>query len=153
MSAGAGVPAVADDQSPQKAHGLFGHLHIPRKYLYGCDDPEVYVAPVTGDCLAPDINDGDQALVSPATWPEPGDFVIVWPKVGPPKVKRLVLQVPKWTAAPGSEVMPLVVLQQTNPPRSFGIGMDRVRAVHKVIGSLAMSPEPGCQDDGLYVVD
>ena len=47
MSAGAGVPAVADDQSPQKAHGLFGHLHIPRKYLYGCDDPEVYVAPVT----------------------------------------------------------------------------------------------------------
>ncbi len=91
--------------------------------------------------------------MSPATWPEPGDFVIVWPKVGPPKIKRLVLQVPKWTAAPSSEVMPLVVLQQTNPPRSFGIGMDRVRAVHKVIGSLAMSPEPGCQDDGLYVVD
>ncbi len=60
MSAGAGVPAVADEQSPQKAHGLFGHLHIPRKYLYGCDDPEVYVAPVTGDCLAPDINGGDR---------------------------------------------------------------------------------------------
>ncbi len=91
----ASVPAYADDQSPQKAHEPIGRLRIPRKYLDGCDDPEVYAAPVTGDCLAPDINDGDQALVSPATWPEPCDFVIVWPKDGSPAIKQLVLQVPK----------------------------------------------------------
>ena len=151
----AGVPGVVQD-APQHEHGITGTLHLPRKYLGGCDDPEFYMAPVVGDCLMPEINPGDSVMVSPAAAPEPGDFIVIWPVKGKPNVKRLTLRLsPIRVPPPGSDsnVMPALVFEQINPERSYWLPMDKVRAVHRVIGTLTESAEPGWQEDGLYSYD
>lgn len=38
-------------------------------------------------------------------------------------------------AAPGSELMPLVELEQHNPPRVQRVRADRILSMHKVIGT------------------
>ena len=139
--------------TPQHEHGTTGILHLPRKYLGGCDDPEFYMAPLEGDCLMSEINSGEMVLVSPAAAPEPGDFIIIWPTAGKPRVKRLTFRLPPISVpAPGSDsnVMPVLVFEQINPERTFWLPMDKVQAVHKVIGTLRESAEPGWREDGLY---
>ena len=139
--------------SPQREHGVTGTFHLPKKFLGGCDDPDIYMALTVGDCLVPEINPGETVIVSPAAAPEPGNFVIIWLKKGTPKVKRLVFRLPTISVpAPGSDsnVMPALVLEQINPARTFWIPMDKVRAVHKVIGTFTESAEPGWREDGLY---
>ena len=141
------VTAVQD--APHREHKGTGTIHIPKKFLGGCDDPEFYMAPLAGDCLMPEINPDDYVLVSPAATPEAGDFVIIWLVKGKPMAKRLtfgLLPAP----APESELMPMLVFEQINPQRSFWLPMDKVRAVHKVIGVLKESAEPGWREDGLY---
>lgn len=49
--------------APQHEHRIKGTIHIPRRYLGGCDDPEFYMAPLEGDCLMPEINPDDNVLV------------------------------------------------------------------------------------------
>ena len=142
--------------SPQREHGVTGTLRLPKKYIGGCDDPDLYMAPTVGDCLVPEINPGDTVIASPAAAPEPGDFVIIWLKKGKPKVKRLVFRLPPIRVpAPGSDsnVMPALVLEQINPKRTYWMPMDKVRAVHKVIGTIIESAEPGWREDGLYSYD
>ena len=139
--------------APQHEHGITGRLHFPKKYLGGCEDPEIYMAPTEGDCLMPEINPGESVIVSPAAAPEPGDFVIIWPMGGKPRVKRLTLRLPSISVpAPGSDsnVMPVLVFEQINPERRYWLPMDKVRAVHKVIGTFTESAEPGWREDGLY---
>jgi hypothetical protein len=46
--------------------------------------------------------------------------------------------------------MPALVFEQINPERRYWLPMDKVRAVHKVIGTLKESAEPGWREDGLY---
>ncbi len=114
------------------------------------------MAPLNGDCLSPEINHDDKVLVSPAAAPEPGDFIVIWPTAGKPMVKRLTLSISGLSApSPGSDsnVMPILAFEQINPERRYWLPMDRVRAVHKVIGVLKESAEPGWREDGLYSVE
>ena len=151
-----GPPAALIQDAPQDEHRGTSRLHIPRKFLGGCEDPDLYMAPTVGDCLVPEINPGEIVLASPAAAPEPGDFIVIWPTAGKPSVKRLTFRLcPLSVPAPGSDsnVMPALVFEQTNPERRYWLPMDKVRAVHKVIGTLTESAEPGWRGDGLYSVE
>ncbi len=142
--------------SPQREHGVTGTFHLPKKFLGGCDDPGLYMAPTEGDCLVPEINPGETLIVSPAAAPEPGDFIVIWPTAGKPRVKRLTLRLsPIRVPPPGgdSNVMPALVFEQINPAQTFWLPMDKVRAVHRVIGTLKESAELGWREDGLYSVE
>ncbi len=151
-----GPPAALIQDAPQDEHRGTSQLHIPRKFLGGCEDPKIYMAPVEGDCLVPKITSGESVIVSPAAAPEPGDFIVIWPVKGKPNCKRLTFRLcPLSVPAPGSDsnVMPALVFEQINPERRYWLPMDKVRAVHKVIGTLKESADPGWREDGLYSVE
>ena len=139
-------------ERPQDDHAVTGKLHLPRELMADCDDDVYALGPTVGDCCAPEIASGGRLLVSPSQVPTVGDFVILWPLKGSPSVKRLALGFfPKF--APGSEVQSCVAVEQTNPPGSFWIDGDKLRAVHRVIAAILISEKPGWLDDGLYICD
>ena len=91
---------------------------------------------VEGMCLAPDITDGDMVIATPDRTPRAGEFAVMYPRGdAKPVVKRLVLAVPEMLDVhPNSEVMPLVIAEQLNPPKVFRCPVDKLTAVHAVIG-------------------
>lgn len=108
--------------------------------------PDVYASIARGNCLEPVYQDGTCLVFSKTEKPKPGDFVGLWlrqDEVGldrpARRVKRLVLALPDIKLPcrlhPGSEVEPLVVVEQLNPPRTYSIGISHVLAIHKVIGT------------------
>lgn len=110
------------------------------------DLPPVYASVAKGRCLEPVFSDGDCIAFSSSAAIEPGDFVGVCfhPDAVPEGqharlVKRLRLLQPDlsfpYRSASGSEVVPLVELEQLNPPRLYRIPADRILALHKVIGT------------------
>lgn len=124
--------------------GLEPHLEQPIRRTVGVpascflpgtvDDAERYGLTIEGTCLQPKINDGDLIVVSPRARISGGDFVVIWIAGHPrPLVKRIVGTVPK-PYAPGSDVQPCMRAEQLNPYRTYLFPVDKIRAVHKVIG-------------------
>ena len=111
------------------------------------DCPEVYASIAHGDCLAPVFDDGECFVFSKSEAPCAGDYVGIWlrPDIPhadelPRRVKRLPMGLPPgWTLplnmAPGSELMPLIELEQFNPPRVLRVPADHILAMHKIIGT------------------
>ena len=114
---------------PTDAHFFGGVLLLD---AYGC--------PLKGDCLSPEINEGDMPLVSPSAEPKEGDFVVLYFVSGAvPLMKRLVMapMVPIGTKLhPDSDVMPIVVVEMLNPPRQLITTIDKLTAMHKVVGLI-----------------
>ena len=125
-----------DPTAPHRAKETRAYMSVPKELAAKITDPETYSLIVTGDCLAPEINDGDQVVVCPSTQPEAGDFAIIWTKDGNCAVKRLTLAVPpeSMMRATGGDVMALVMCEQINPPKQFAVSADKISAVHKVLG-------------------
>ena len=100
-------------------------------------DPDAYAVVLAGTCLEPHAMDGDMAICSPAAPIRAGCIVTLWPAVGSPVIKRLVLEPmsPVGTPLhPDSDVVPLVIVEALNPPRQFMIRVDRLKAMHAVVG-------------------
>ncbi len=114
---------------------LAGEIICPRKV---CDTwPDAYAMQVEGDCLAPGIGDGDWVIASPSAPLRCGDYGVLYGKEGGPSVKRLVI-IPDpdlWNAhlAPGSEVIAILVVGMTNPPKTLFVSCDKLDAVHAVV--------------------
>ena len=114
---------------PTAAHFFDGTVFAD---TYGCR--------VHGDCLFPEIKDGDMALASPSAEPLRGDFVVLHFASGaPPQIKRLVMApgIPVGTKLhPDSDVQFLVVVEMLNPPRQLMAPINRLTAMHKVVGLI-----------------
>lgn len=111
-----------------------------------CDCPSIYAAIAKGKCLEPVFSDGECISFSKDAEIQPGDYVGIFlmpdavePGDPPRRVKRLRSIMPGLTfpfrAAPGNEVMPLVEVEQFNPPRLYRIPADQILAMDKVIGT------------------
>jgi hypothetical protein len=98
--------------------------------------PNCYAVKTIGDCMAPDVNDGDLVLCDPDQLPMAGDYVAVWWKGGerPPNIKRLVTTLPPRAFWDNADFEAVVVVEQLNPPKRLAADMTRVEAVHKVLG-------------------
>ncbi len=113
--------------------------------------PELYAATGRGTCLEPEFQDGDCVAFSKSVQPKSGDIVSIWfrPGVKPPGepqqwLKRLLVEPPPGMLFPfaptsGSEFVPVIIVEQLNPPRSFTIRCTDILAIHKCIGKA----EPG----------
>ncbi len=90
-----------------------------------------------GDCLAPEIGDGDGVIASPSAPLRRGDHAVLYGKKGGPSVKRLVsVPDPKlWhrDLGPKSEIIPVLVVEMTNPPKWLIVPCDKLDAVHAVV--------------------
>ena len=112
-----------------------GTVTVPPRFADAITE-NTYALTVEGVCLAPDITDGDMVIATPDRTPRAGEFAVIYPRGGgKPVVKRLVLAVPETLDVhPNSEVMPLVIAEQLNPPKVFRCPADKLIAVHAVIG-------------------
>lgn len=111
------------------------------------DCPDVYASICKGACLEPTFADGVCLVFSKLAPCQDGDFVGIWlrpdiPQADelPRRVKRLGMGLPHGFAFPfrpasGNELVPLVALEQLNPPRSFLIPATHIIAMHKVVGT------------------
>jgi len=108
--------------------------------------PAIYASIAKGKCLEPVFADGECIAFSKVEDIQPGDYVgiclvpdAIQPGEPPNRVKRLRSIMPgmmfPYHAAQGSELMPLVELEQHNPPRVLRVPADRILAMHKVIGT------------------
>jgi hypothetical protein len=108
------------------------------------DLPDQYAVSVRGTCMVPNVQDGDEAIFTKLEKPKAGDLVIVWhkPKPGLPpcSLKRLVLAPPAfvkfpWADHPGSDVVPIVMVEQINPRRQYQLLCSDILAMHRFVGT------------------
>lgn len=104
--------------------------------------PNEYALKVVGDCLAPIVPHGAEAVFSKTAKFENGDIVVVWFNKFPAGgfqccVKRVVLGPGAMTIPfkvhPDSEVHPIVVLETLQPPKQFAIQLGKIAAMHKFV--------------------
>jgi peptidase S24-like protein len=134
-------PGKATDRKPVPEIKPETTIRPPEALLKKMADYSVgaYALIVTGDCLDPEICDGDYALVAPEMAYERGDFVVLlWKDGRVPSVKRLAMAPPsgweKWSEK--SEALPLVFVEQLNPPQRYAVTTDHLQALHRVVGSF-----------------
>lgn len=108
--------------------------------------PELYAMKLSGDCLAPELMDGDEVKFSSIEPPAVGDFCIfiMRPELVQPGgmqciTKRMVMAPPPYVKLPyrenpKSEVHALVVAEQLNPRRQYFIPCEKLLAIHKFVG-------------------
>lgn len=98
----------------------------------GPRDVDAYGLIVAGDCLAPAINDGDLVIGSPHCAPEVGGLVVLHFKDGRrPMLKRLVCRPAPLSMSKGN-VVGLVMVATSNPPKQFGVPVTELSALHGV---------------------
>lgn len=117
--------------------------------------PDVYASICNGDCLEPTFKDGACLVFDKTQEPENGDFVGIWlhpdavaPGESTRRIKRLVMGGPPgekfpMSFAPGSEVQPLIVLEQLNPLKRYHVPGSHILAMHKLVGE-AEADGQGC---------
>jgi hypothetical protein len=132
------APRSAEPHREQKAIGTF---QIPTALLDKIPEEhwgELFILILDGDCLEPEVHHDDRAIVAPTMPIRPGDFVVLWPKdqAHRPQMKRVVM-VPMegWEKFDPAtwEVVPLIFVEQLNPPRQYEIRTDKLAAIHRVV--------------------
>ncbi len=114
---------------------VIGTILCPRKVIRAW--PDAYALQTEGDCLAPEIGDGDHVVASPSAPLRCGDYAVLHGKEGGCSVKRLVI-VPDpdlWNSGsePGSNISGVLVIEMTNPRKTFFVSCDKLDAVHAVV--------------------
>jgi hypothetical protein len=107
--------------------------------------PDRYALPVLGDCLSPEIRDGEMLLFDKALPYRIGDLVVLFRRrEATPNgklqalVKRLIM-LPSfvtfpWRDHPESDVVAFVAVEQLNPHRRFTLPCADLLGIHKCLG-------------------
>lgn len=114
-------------------------------FMSAAEIPDVFAMRLSGDCLSPLLNDGDEVVFERAGRPEAGELCIfiMRPELVRPGgmqciVKRLAMAIPPyvtfpWQENPRSEVHALVVAEQLNPPRQYMMKCESLLGVHRFV--------------------
>lgn len=92
--------------------------------------PQLYASFAKGRCLEPVFSDGECFAFDTDAEITPGDYVGIWlypDRVQDGELPRRVKRV--------RSLMPLVELEQFNPPRVYRVPADEILAMHKVVGT------------------
>lgn len=110
--------------------------------------PDEYGLAVAGDCMAPLLPDGVAIVCSRSATYQRGDLVVLWfrpelVKPGHPQclVKRLLMPPPDFVKfphrdSPGSEALPVVMVEMLNPHAHAWVECAKLLAIHKVLGTM-----------------
>jgi hypothetical protein len=111
-----------------------------------------YALRLSGDCMDPLFKDGEAVIFDREAPLENGCLASFFyrPELVKPgslgiALKQLLLAPPPfvtfpWKDHPDSEVIPVVIVQQLNPPRQWSVRCNTLLAVHRCIG-IKDSPE------------
>ena len=112
--------------------------------------PPVYALTCLGDCMMPEIKDGEHLGFDRDAPVKRGDLAVFYirPELVQPgalqaRVKRLVLAPPPFVTFPynehpDSEIAMLVIAEQLNPARRFGIKCSDLLGIHRCIGPIPL---------------
>lgn len=117
------------------ARAPVGKVQIPSKYADLLTKPDVYAVCCRGDCMEPEVAEGDVLLVDPHSTPRSGDLVALFVKQGGVEgglVKRLVFH----STGEGNSNVAGTAVEQINPRRLYSFMPEDVRAVHKIIATV-----------------
>lgn len=114
--------------------------------------PDLYRLVVAGDCMSPPIKEGDYVTGDRTAEVKKGDDVILFFKNGVHTahgsnvwLKRVVmntmpgLKLP-FEPHPQSEVIPVLIVEQLNPPQRYRIDVRSLLAVHKCVETIPVKP-------------
>lgn len=129
---------------PLRGKPVLGHVRIPGTIA----DPYAYAVNCTGDCMAPDILDGDVAIISPAVKVERGMIVTINFKDGRQgAIKQLVSDIPSPMEA-DDDIERMVQFEMLNPPKRLLARPSDIEVLHACVGVLrgekyiSLSPLP-----------
>ncbi len=127
-----------EDATP---HPQLGDIDLPEGVSFrGIDQSGAYALRVMGNGLYPIVIDGDTAIVVPLGDCRPQDFVVLhFQDSRGPIIWRLVMPslVPPGTAIPpGATLHPPVLVEGLNPRRLLQFRVDKLTAMHRVLGFL-----------------
>lgn len=108
--------------------------------------PELYCLKLDGDCLEPVIPDRAAVMIKKSETFDVGDVVVIWFRAeavpaGEPRswLKRITMNAPPWVKFPykdhpKSDVAPLIMVEQLNPPVGYTVKCSDILAIHKAVG-------------------
>lgn len=114
--------------------------------------PDLYRLVVAGDCMSPRINESDHITGDRTAQVKNGDDVILFFKEGVHTahgsnvwLKRVVMNVMPgiklpFEPHPKSEVIPVLIVEQLNPPQHYRIDVRSLLAVHKCVETIPSEP-------------
>ena len=128
-------------EKPCAAISPFGDIDLPEGLSFrGIDQTGAYALRVLGNGLYPVVIDGDTAIVVPLGDCRPQDFVVLhFQDSRGPVIWRLVMPplVPPGTPIPrGATLHPPVLVEGLNPRRLLQFRVDKLTAMHRVLGFL-----------------
>ena len=118
-----------------------GDVQLPEDVSFrGVDLTGAYGLRLLGDVLMPVAGEGDTAIVAPLGNCRPQDFVVLlFADRRRPVILRLVMPplLPPGTPLPaGAPLHPPVLVETLNPRRLVQFRVDRLTAMHRVLGFL-----------------
>lgn len=100
----------------------------------GVDDPDAYAVKCEGDCMAPEILDGDVAVVSPAVPVERGMIVTInFKDGGRGSIKRLLSDLPP-PAGKGDEIERMLAFEMLFPPKKLLARSSKIEVMQACVG-------------------
>ena len=130
------IPTTNPPARLQNAN-IIGSVRLPAPLPDGVDAEDCYATQLIGDCLEPVVYEGDRIVAAQGAHPRNGDYVVLWFKDHEtPLVKRAVMIPPAdlMKVGKGSDVVPIIVVEQLNPPRQYSTTVDKIEDMHLVIG-------------------
>lgn len=110
--------------------------------------PEIYAMICAGDCMSPEIKDGEAVGFLRDAPIERGDLAAFFfkPELVPPgqlqvAIKRVLIAPPPWVEFPyrehpDSEVRAVVIAEQINPYKQYSIPCTHLLGIHKCLGVM-----------------
>jgi hypothetical protein len=105
--------------------------------------PDAFGLTISGNCLAPRAGNG-QIVVVESKLPDPGDMAVFWFKgQHMPAVKILCSRIIGYPLHPESECVPIIQMEQLNPPQRYAVRLDKIECiarVHSVLPACVVLP-------------
>jgi len=89
-------------------------------YEFKVDEPNAFFLRARGDCMSPEIKDGDLLLVYPDKKVENGDIVVIRNKKGEKEVRRITFQPDQIILTAENPVYPVIVWRKEDEPKVIG---------------------------------
>jgi hypothetical protein len=94
--------------------------------------PDSFGLKISGNCLAPRARDGQFAIVE-SKLPKPGDLAVFWFKGHlMPTIKILSGPIIGYPLHPESECIPIIQVEQLNPPQRYEVRLDKIECIARV---------------------
>ena len=114
-----------------------GTVMLPKPLPEGIEPEDCYATRLTGDCLKPLVYDDCGIVAAGNLHPRNGDFAVIYFHGREQPLLKLIVMVPPvelMNIKSGGNVVPIVIAEQLNPRRQYHFPVDKIEAIHRVIG-------------------